>query len=69
MFCSTVFRTLDVVYYYHQYHNYILFFFFFPARVKSLLAQTVIQTTRKLLNYQAPFQLEREPTSVLAMVP
>ena len=68
MFCSTVFRTLDVVYYYHQYHNYILFFFF-PARVKSLLAQTVIQTTRKLLNYQVPSQLEREPTSALAKVP
>ena len=29
----------------------------------------MIQTTRKLLNYQAPFQLEREPTSALAMVP
>ena len=26
MFCSSAFRTLDVVYHYHQYHNYILFF-------------------------------------------
>ena len=41
----------------------------FFGRVQRLLVLTVVQMTQKLLNYQAPSQVAREPTSAFAKVP